>query len=179
MNLQVVATQVWKIIMRLRVITVDSICYNMHLEYLVCILRGIIRMTMGVCKLYEHVTIDEDMYNLVCCPSRVVRRCAGYIVNEYYGVLKDIFKVLYLGGNCAFVFKCAWFNVQHHGRGYKVNNHGLISVNNRFCLKIDELYALESQVKQTLPRDLYNMLNKDVDQGIDEDVYQQVDAIET
>lgn len=115
---------------------------------------------------------------------------------EYYGVLKDIFEVVYPGGNRAFVFKCAWYDVQHHGRGYKVDDHGLITVNNKLSLKTDEVYVLESQVEQvfyvqdpknqdwkfvvkTLPRDLYDMPVKDADQAIDVDASQQVDAIET
>ncbi|XP_010670313.3 uncharacterized protein LOC104887394 [Beta vulgaris subsp. vulgaris] len=131
-------------------------------------------------SLHEEGSIDEDLYNLVCFPSRVVRRYAGYIVNgfcfhtddrcenrktqnsgimvrgddvsdkEYYVVLKDVFEVFYPGGNRAFVFKCSWFDVQHHGRGYKVDDHGLIIVNKRFSLKTDEVYVLESQVQKLL-----------------------------
>ena len=102
--------------------------------------------------------VDNDLYNLVCFPSKVMRRYAGYIVNgfrfhtksqsdnrktqncgvmvrgddssdkEYYGVLKDIYELHYPGGNHVFVFKCDWFDVQHLGRGYKVDEYGLISV---------------------------------------------------
>ncbi|KMT17285.1 hypothetical protein BVRB_2g039840 isoform B [Beta vulgaris subsp. vulgaris] len=177
-------------------------------------------------SLHEKGSIDEDIYNLVCFPSRVVRRYAGYIVNgfrfhtdgrcenrktqnsgvmvrgddvsdkEYYGVLKDVFEVLYPSGNRAFGFKCVWFDVRHHGKGYKVDDHGLISVNKRYSLKTDEVYVLESQVEQvfyvqdpknqewnfvikTQPRDLYDMPVKDMDQGVDVDASQQVDANQT
>uniref|UniRef100_A0A803NDN4 DUF4216 domain-containing protein n=1 Tax=Chenopodium quinoa TaxID=63459 RepID=A0A803NDN4_CHEQI len=176
--------------------------------------------------------IDEKIYNLVCSPSRVVRRYAGYVVNgfrfhtidrcenrkthncgvmvrgddysdkEYYGVLKDIFEMSYPGGNRIFVYKCAWFDVQHLGRGYKVDDHGFVSVNKRGSLKTDEVYVLESQVEQvfyiqdpktddwqfvikTQPRDLYDMPSKDIvdqaeinDQVVDVEAYQQVEVDE-
>ena len=67
---------------------------------------------------------------------------------EYYGVLRDIFQVHYPGGNHVFVFKCNWFDIENYGRGYKVDEHGLISVNKNRCLKSDEVYVLESQVEQ-------------------------------
>ncbi|XP_057546544.1 uncharacterized protein LOC130825374 isoform X3 [Amaranthus tricolor] len=129
-------------------------------------------------KIHELKSCDENLYNLVCGPSRVVRRYTAYIVNgfrfhtndrcenrdtqtsgimvcgddssskEYYGVLRDIFQVHYPGGNHVFVFKCNWFDIENYGRGYKVDEHGLISVNKNRCLKSDEVYVLESQVEQ-------------------------------
>lgn len=170
-------------------------------------------------KLHEEGEIDEDIYNLVCFPSRVMRCYVGYIVNgfrfhtddrcenrktqnsgvmvrgddisdkEYYGVLRDVIELSYPGGNHTYVFKCAWFDVQHLGRGYKVEDHGLISVNKKGFLKTGEVYVLESQVEQvfyiqdpkhedwkfvikTQPRDLYDMLDKDDDKEvIDVDAY--------
>ncbi|CAO2814141.1 unnamed protein product [Amaranthus hypochondriacus] len=112
---------------------------------------------------------------------------------EYYGVLRDIFEVHYPGGNHVFVFKCIWFDVENHERGYKVDEHGLISVNKNRHLKSDDVYVLESQAAQVFyiedarnenwefvvkaqPRDLYNMRSKDPDkQAIDVDAYQQVE----
>lgn len=122
--------------------------------------------------------VDEDLYNLVCGPSRVVRRYTGYIVNgyrfhtrdrsecrktqncgvmvrgddtsdkEYYGVLGDIYELQYPGRNCVFVFKCNWFDVGHLGRGYKVDEYGFTTVNKMRSLKTDEVFVLESQVEQ-------------------------------
>ncbi|CAO2824838.1 unnamed protein product [Amaranthus hypochondriacus] len=113
---------------------------------------------------------------------------------EYYGVLRDIFQVHYPGGNHVFVFKCSWFDIENYGRGYKVDEHGLISVNKNRCLKSDEVYVLESQVEQVFyiedernenwqfvikaqPRDFYNMRSSDIDkQDIDVDAYQQLEV---
>ena len=122
--------------------------------------------------------VDDDLYNLVCGPSRVVRRYNGYIVNgfrfhtrdrskgrktqncgvmvwgddtsdkEYYGVLGDIYELHYPGRNCVFVFKCNWFDVGHLGRGYKVDEYGFTTVNKMRSLKTDEIFVLESQVEQ-------------------------------
>lgn len=185
-----------------------------------------------VTKLYKDGKMDENLYNLVCSPSRVVRRYAGYIVNgfrfhtidrcekrktqnsgvmvrgddnsdkEYYGILKDVFEMCYHGGNCVFVFKCSWFDVEHLGRGYKVDDHGSISVNKKASLKTDEVYVLESQVEQvfyiqhpksadwnfvikTQPRDLYDLPSIEIvdqleidDIVVDVDAYQQVEVDE-
>jgi uncharacterized protein DUF4216 len=164
------------------------------------------------------------LYNLVCGPSRVVGRYTTYVVNgfrfhtsdrsenretqnsgvmvrgddasdkEYYGVLRDIYQVRYPGENHVFVFKCSWFDVQNLGRGYKVDEHGLISVNKNRLLKTDDVYVLESQVEQVFyiedehnenwafvikaqPRDLYNMSSSDLDkEDIDVDAFQQVEV---
>ena len=128
--------------------------------------------------MHRQVCLKDDLYILVCFPSKVVRRYAGYIVNgfrfhiesqsdnrktqncgvmvrgddssdkEYNGVLKDICELHYPGGNRVFVFKCDWFDVQHLGRGYKVDEYGLISVKRSVYLKTDEVFILESQVEQ-------------------------------
>ncbi|CAO2840769.1 unnamed protein product [Amaranthus hypochondriacus] len=113
---------------------------------------------------------------------------------EYYGVLRDIFQVHYPGGNHVFVFKCSLFDIENYGRGYKVDEHRLISVNKNRCLKSDEVYVLESQVEQVFyiedernenwqfvikaqPRDFYNMRSSDLDkQDIDVDAYQQLEV---
>ncbi|XP_021862945.1 uncharacterized protein [Spinacia oleracea] len=127
---------------------------------------------------HEKGCVDDDLYNLVCGPSRVARRYAGYIVNgfrfhtndrsenrktqncgimvrgddssdkEYYGVLGDIFEIHYPGRNSAYVFKCNWYDVGHHGRGYKVDEYGITSVNKMRSLKTEEVFVLESQVEQ-------------------------------
>lgn len=171
--------------------------------------------------MYEEGGVDDALYNLVCGPSRVVTRYDGYIVNgfrfhsmdrsenrktqncgvivrgddesdkEYYGVVKDIYEVHYPGDNHVFLFKCNWFDVANHGRGYKVDDNGFISVNKTRSLKSDEVFVLESQVEQVFyiqhphkedwqfvvkaqPRDLYDMPSDDSNnQVIDVDAYQQ------
>ena len=84
--------------------------------------------------------VDDDLYNLGYFRLKVVRCYARYIVNgfrchteiqfdnrktqnfgvmvrggdssnmEQYGVLKDIYKLHYTGGNRVFVFKCDQFD---------------------------------------------------------------------
>ncbi|XP_021767553.1 uncharacterized protein LOC110731946 isoform X2 [Chenopodium quinoa] len=128
-------------------------------------------------NMHEKGDVDDDLYNLVCGPSRVVRRYTGYIVNgfrfhskdrcenrktqncgimvrgddtsdkEYYGILGDIFEMHYPEGNRVFVFKCNWYDVGCQGRGFKVDEFGYISVNKMSSLKFDEVFVLESQVE--------------------------------
>ncbi|KAL8162297.1 hypothetical protein V2J09_013786 [Rumex salicifolius] len=175
-------------------------------------------------KMHENGCVDNDLYNLVCGPSRVVKRYTGYIVNgyrfhtsdrsenrktqncgvmvrgddssdkEYFGVLSDIFELHYPGGNRVFAFKCRWFDVGSHGRGYKIDDYGFISVNKTRSLKTDEVYVLESQVEQAFyvqdprnkdwefvikaqPRDFYDMPSDDGDQqALDTNAYQQAEV---
>ncbi|KAL8160180.1 hypothetical protein V2J09_001717 [Rumex salicifolius] len=175
-------------------------------------------------KMHENGCVDNDLYNLVCGPSRVVKRYTGYIVNgyrfhtsdrsenrktqncgvmvrgddssdkEYFGVLSDIFELHYPGGNRVFAFKCRWFDVGSHGRGYKIDDYGFTSVNKTRSLKTDEVYVLESQVEQAFyvqdprnkdwefvikaqPRDFYDMPSDDGDQqALDTNAYQQVEV---
>ncbi|CAH9116789.1 unnamed protein product, partial [Cuscuta europaea] len=154
--------------------------------------------------MYEEGSVHEDLYYLVCGPLRTVRCYSGYIVNgfrfhtldrqenrktqnsgvmvrgddhsdkEYYGVLRDIYELQYPNGNHLFAFKCDWYDVQHQGKGYRVDEYGLISVCTDLALATHEPFVLESQVEQvfyvpdprnkkwlyvikTEPRDLYNM----------------------
>ena len=83
---------------------------------------------------------------------------------------------------------------RNYGKGYKVDEHGLVSVNKNRCLKSDEVYVLESQVEQMFyiedernenwqfvikaqPRNFYNMRSSDLDkQDIDVDAYQQLEV---
>ena len=110
---------------------------------------------------------------------------------EYYGVLKDVLELSYPGGNHSYIFKCSWYDVQHLGRGYRVDENGIISVNKKGSLKTDEIYVLDSQVEQvfymqdpkhedwkfvikTQPRDLYDIPCGEVDSDyIDVDACQQ------
>uniref|UniRef100_A0A803N566 DUF4218 domain-containing protein n=1 Tax=Chenopodium quinoa TaxID=63459 RepID=A0A803N566_CHEQI len=175
--------------------------------------------------MYKEGLVDEELYYLVCGPLRSVRRYSGYIVNgfrfhtldrqenrktqnsgvmvhgddlmdkEYYGVLRDIYELQYPGGNHMFVFKCDWYDVQHKGRGYKVDEFDITSVCSDLSLSTQEPFVLESQVEQvfyvpeprenkwlavikTEPRDLYNIPEIDTDEAalaqvIDEEAVQQ------
>ncbi|KAL8151447.1 hypothetical protein V2J09_021255 [Rumex salicifolius] len=113
---------------------------------------------------------------------------------EYFGVLSDIFELHYPGGNRVFAFKCRWFDVESHGRGYKIDDYGFTSVNKTRSLKTYEVYILESQVEQAFyvqdprkkdwefvikaqPRDFYDMPSDDDDQqALDTNAYQQAEV---
>lgn len=167
--------------------------------------------------MYREGSIAEDIYYLVCGPLRSVRRCSGYIVNgfrfhtidrqetrqtqnsgvmvrgddesskKYYGVLKDVYELQYPGGRGVFVFKCDWYDVQHQGRGYKIDEYGITSLSKDLSLATNEPFVLESQVEQvfyvpeprdkrwvavikTEPRDLYNMPGSNTDENVEDEV---------
>lgn len=93
---------------------------------------------------------------------------------EYYGVLEDIYELLYVENNKVYLFKCHWWDVSRLGRGYKVDKYGYISVNTKSTLRRNEPFVLASQAEQifyvqdltesnwhivlkTKPRDLFDM----------------------
>lgn len=162
--------------------------------------------------MYTEGLVPKDLYYLVCGPLRTVRRYSGYIVNgfrfhtldrqenrksqnsgvmvlgddmsdkEYFGVLRDIYELEYPSGNKMFAFKCDWYDVQHKGTGYKVDEYGITSVCSKLSLSTNEPFVLESQVEQvfyvtepreknwltvikTEPRDLYNVPEMDIDEN--------------
>ncbi|XP_073098635.1 uncharacterized protein [Elaeis guineensis] len=117
---------------------------------------------------------------------------------EYYGVLEDIFELLYVGNKKVVLFKCHWWDVGRLGRGYRVDNYGYISINIHGSLNTSEPFVLASQAQQvfyvedlvdsnwlvvvkTYPHDAYDMpsVDNDVDDDDDDDsliednVYQQ------
>lgn len=67
---------------------------------------------------------------------------------EYFGVLKDIYELQYDEGNHVFAFNFSWYDVDHHGRGYKKDEYGLVSLKTGRTLKTNEPFVLESQVEQ-------------------------------
>ncbi|XP_073105181.1 uncharacterized protein [Elaeis guineensis] len=117
---------------------------------------------------------------------------------EYYGVLEDIFELLYVGNKKVVLFKCHWWDVGRLGREYRVDNYGYISVNIHGSLNTNEPFVLASQAQQvfyvedlvdsnwlvvvkTYPRDAYDVPSVDNDADddddddslIEDDVYQQ------
>lgn len=121
---------------------------------------------------------------------------------EYYGVLKDILELSYVGERKVTLFNCHWWDVARLGRGYKVDSYGYTSVNIHSSLTSNEPFILASQAEQvfyvqdlvnsdwlvvvkTSPRDLYKMPltndeNLDDDDDDDsnddeEDAYQEED----
>lgn len=67
---------------------------------------------------------------------------------EYYGILKEIISLQYLGGRRVVLFNCDWWDVHKKGKGIKIDKHGLISVNTRLKLRTNEPYVLLSQARQ-------------------------------
>ncbi|XP_073108719.1 uncharacterized protein [Elaeis guineensis] len=117
---------------------------------------------------------------------------------EYYGVLEDIFELLYVGNKKVVLFKCHWWDVGRLGRGYRIDNYGYISINIHGSLNTNEPFVLASQAQQvfyvedlvdsnwlvvvkTYPRDAYDVPSVDNDADddddddslIEDDVYQQ------
>lgn len=170
--------------------------------------------------MYKEGSIPEDIYYLVCGPLRSVRRYSGYIVNgfrfhtidrqenrktqngglmvqgddesqkKYYGVLKDVYELQYPGENHVIVFKCDWYDVQHQGRGYKIDEYGITSLSKELSLATYEPFVLESQAEQvfyvpeprdkswvavikTEPQDLYNILESNIDENALEEVHNE------
>ncbi|XP_016479237.2 uncharacterized protein LOC107800549 [Nicotiana tabacum] len=95
---------------------------------------------------------------------------------EYYGVLEDIYELLYLGNRKVYLFRCHWWDVAHLGKGY--DKYGFTSVNTRCALNTNEPFVLASQSEQvfyvndmvdkdwlvvlkTSPRNLFNMPEED------------------
>ncbi|XP_038713903.1 uncharacterized protein LOC120007624 isoform X1 [Tripterygium wilfordii] len=122
---------------------------------------------------------------------------------EYYGILKDVFELSYVGGRKVFLFRCHWWDVGRLGRGYKIDKYGYTSVNVNGSLNSSEPFVLAFQAEQvfyiednvdnewlvvvkTTPRDLYSMPpvkegnstdfeNSSEEEEEEEDAYQQQD----
>lgn len=117
----------------------------------------------------------SNLLGLAQGPDRVVTSVDGYMVNgsmfrtkdsemvrdtqnsgvvvmgendrEYYGVLRDIIEVQYIGGNRVILFKCDWWDVHSPGRGILTDCFKVISINTEKVLLTDP-YVLACQVGQ-------------------------------
>ena len=67
---------------------------------------------------------------------------------DFYGVLTEVIKLEYLGGNYIVFFRCDWFDVLDSRRGINVDKFGYVSVNSQRFLKTNEPFVLASQVSQ-------------------------------
>ena len=67
---------------------------------------------------------------------------------NFYGVLKDVLRLEYLGGNYIVLFRCDWYDVFDLRRGMNIDKFGIVSVDTQKRLKVDEPFALASQVSQ-------------------------------
>ncbi|RWR90776.1 class III heat shock protein [Cinnamomum micranthum f. kanehirae] len=67
----------------------------------------------------------------------------------YYGVLKDVIELQYIGGNRIVLFKCDWWDVTNHGgRGIKQDEYGFTCVNFTRTLNTNEPLILANQAQQ-------------------------------
>ncbi|KAF3627155.1 hypothetical protein FXO38_28893 [Capsicum annuum] len=89
----------------------------------------------------------------------LVRGDVSDLNKEYYGVLKDIYELSYVGNGKVHLFKCHWWDVAHLGRGDKIDKYGLTSVYNHCALNTNEPFILASQSEQVFY--LNDMVDKD------------------
>ena len=93
---------------------------------------------------------------------------------SYYGLITDIIELRYTKGNYVVLFKCDWYDVAWEGIGYKLDRHGITSINRTRKLNTQEPFVLACQaiqvyyvncikdlawsvVIETKPRNLYDM----------------------
>ena len=93
---------------------------------------------------------------------------------SYYGLIIDIIELRYTKGNSVVLFKCDWYDVAREGIGYKLDRHGITSINRTRKLNTQEPFVLACQaiqvyyvncikdlawsiVIETKPRNLYDM----------------------
>ena len=67
---------------------------------------------------------------------------------EYYGVLTEIIELQFLGGRRVPLFRCKWVDIFNKKRGIKKDTYGLVSVNFKCLLRIDESFVSASQASQ-------------------------------
>ncbi|XP_060185413.1 uncharacterized protein LOC132614879 [Lycium barbarum] len=63
---------------------------------------------------------------------------------NYYGVLTEIVELQYFKSKRVVLFKCDWWDVDHIGRGVKIDKHGVVSVNTKRKLATNEPFVLAS-----------------------------------
>ncbi|XP_057250070.1 uncharacterized protein LOC125496697 [Beta vulgaris subsp. vulgaris] len=67
---------------------------------------------------------------------------------DFYGVLTEVIRLEYLGGNYVVFFRCDWYDVLDSKKGINVDKFGYVSVDTQRNLKTDEPFVLASQVSQ-------------------------------
>ncbi|WCJ39870.1 hypothetical protein M5689_020822 [Euphorbia peplus] len=105
---------------------------------------------------FKGYVINGFRFHIKELETKRLRQNSGVLVKgvmndktiDYYGVLKEIVELQYLTGKRIVLFKCDWWDVDHVGRGVKVDKHGFCSVNTTRKLTTDEPFVLASQVEQ-------------------------------
>ncbi|CAL5405203.1 unnamed protein product [Camellia sinensis] len=106
---------------------------------------------------------------------------------DFYGVIREIIELKYLGGNSVFLFKCDWWDVGNEKIGIKVDEFNCISVNVTKTWYKDEPFVLACQAEQVfylkdtkwgnnyqvvqrvLPRAIYDILVKEDEEEAEEE----------
>ncbi|GMY20214.1 ATP-dependent RNA helicase drs1-like [Fagus crenata] len=105
----------------------------------------------------------------------------------FYGLVTDIVELHYTKGNSVVLFKCEWFDVAREGIGYKVDRHGITTINMTQKLNTQEPFVLACQaiqvyyvncikdrawsvVVETKPRNLYEVLENEEEPYQEEEV---------
>ena len=66
--------------------------------------------------------------------------------SDYYIILEEVIKMIYIGGNSVILFKCQWFD---NNNGVKVDpRHRLIEIKHRSKVYVNEPFVLAQQAAQ-------------------------------
>ncbi|XP_070051829.1 uncharacterized protein [Nicotiana tomentosiformis] len=85
-----------------------------------------------------------------------VRQNSGVLVRgvtngqntNYYGVITEIIELQYFEGKRIVLFQCDWWDVDHIGKGVKIDKYDFVSVNTNRKLATNEPFVLPSQAEQ-------------------------------
>ena len=67
-------------------------------------------------------------------------------LENYYGQLEEIIRLVYRGGNHVYLFKCCWFDSA--GSGVRVDKNRIVSIDIKSRLRSNEVFVLASQATQ-------------------------------
>ncbi|CAN1782497.1 hypothetical protein LINPERHAP1_LOCUS15867 [Linum perenne] len=112
---------------------------------------------------------------------------------DYYGVLREVIELQFLGGRRVVLFQCDWCDVCDNVKGLKVDEYGLVCVNLKRMLKTNEPFVLASQASQVFfvddrihlnwhvvvrvqPRDTYSLFEEAYESNNDEPHQGEIEA---
>ncbi|KAL7234600.1 hypothetical protein ACSBR1_018103 [Camellia fascicularis] len=97
---------------------------------------------------YDGLIKDRDMNRKTQNSGVVVKGDHKGEAIDFYGVIRDIVKLKYLGRNRVFLFKCDWWDVGNEKNGMKFDDYNYISVNVTRTWYKDEPSVLACQAEQ-------------------------------
>ncbi|CAL5420286.1 unnamed protein product [Camellia sinensis] len=95
-------------------------------------------------------TQDRDMNRKTQNSGVVVKGDHKGEAIDFYGVVRDIVELKYLGRNRVFLFKCDWWDVGNEKNGMKFDDYKYVSVNVTRTWYKDEPFVLACQAIQVL-----------------------------